>query len=168
MEAKHLLEYAGLRAFSVVVNALPYRMALAAAWPLAWCAHWVFRFRTDLARERIREVFPGFTARRVRRTAWVSFRNLVFNGVEMLRTHRLRPAWLRRHVDMTNVFTVVRRHLKERPVIAVGLHMGNWELAGHALEQGGIPAFYIVRAQRNPLTTRYINARRVLEPHERG
>jgi lauroyl/myristoyl acyltransferase len=162
MAAKHLLEYAGLRAFAVVVNALPYRMALAAAWPLAWCAHWVFRYRTGPARERIQEVFPGFAARRVRRIAWVSFRNLVFNGVEMLRAHRLRPAWLRRHVDMTNVFAVVRRHLRERPVIAVGLHMGNWELAGHALEQGGIPAFYIVRAQRNPLTTRYINARRVL------
>ncbi|MGD9298142.1 MAG: lysophospholipid acyltransferase family protein [Thiohalocapsa sp.] len=166
MKVKHRLEYAALRILSAAFNALPYRIALTAAWPLAWCTHWLFRYRTDVARQRIQEVFPGFSPRQVRHTAWVSFRNLVFNGIEMLRAHRLSPAWLEQHVDMSNVFKVVCRHLESRPVIAVGLHMGNWELAGHALEQGGIPAFYITRSQRNPLTTQFINSRRVARGSE--
>ena len=163
MEAKHLLEYASLRIVSLLINALPYRVALTAVWPLAWCAHWVFRYRTDLARQRIQEVFPHFTSRQIRRIAWISFRNMVFNGVEMLRGHRLSPAWMSKHVDMKNVFEVAHRHLKDRPVIAVGVHMGNWELAGQALEQGGIRSFFIVRNQRNPYTTRLINACRVVQ-----
>jgi KDO2-lipid IV(A) lauroyltransferase len=166
MEAKHLLEYATLRVFSVTFNSLPYRIALAAALPLAWCTHWLFRYRTEVARQRIQEVFPGFSVRQVRRTAWISFRNLVFNGTEMLRAHRVSPAWLERHVDMTDVFKVIRRHHESRPVIAVGLHMGNWELAGLALEQGGIPAFYITRNQRNPLTSQFIDSRRALKGSE--
>jgi lauroyl/myristoyl acyltransferase len=166
MEAKHLLEYASLRVFSVAFNALPYRIALAAAWPLAWCTHWLFRYRTDVARQRIQEVFPGFSARQVRHTAWISFRNLVFNGIEMLRAHRLSPTWLEQHVDMRDAFKVVRQHRESRPVIAVGLHMGNWELAGLALEQGGIPSFYITRSQRNALTSQFIKSRRVVKGSE--
>ena len=166
MEAKHLLEYASLRVFSVAFNALPYRIALAAAWPLAWCTHWLFRYRTDIARQRIQEVFPEFSVHQVRHTAWISFRNLVFNGIEMLRAHRLSPTWLEQHVDMRNVFKVVHQHRKSRAVIAVGLHMGNWELAGLALEQGGIPAFYITRSQRNPLTSQFINSCRIVRGSE--
>jgi lauroyl/myristoyl acyltransferase len=67
---------------------------------------------------------------------------------------------------MSNVFKLIYQHLESGPVIAVGLHMGNWELAGHALEQGGIPAFYITRSQRNPLTSQFINSRRVARGSE--
>ncbi len=163
MQARHLLEYASLRILAFVLNALPYRAALALVWPLAWCTHWVFRYRTDLARQRIQAVFPDLPPGRVRHIAWISFQNMVFNGVEMLRAPRLDAAWMHKHVDMTNVFAVIHRHLQERPVIGVGLHMGNWELAGQALEQGGIPSFFIMRRQRNPLTTRVINASRVVQ-----
>jgi lauroyl/myristoyl acyltransferase len=125
MEAKHFLEYASLRTVSSLINPLPYRVALTAVWPLAWCAHWVFCYRTDLARQRIQEVFPHFTLSQVRHIAWVSFRNMVFNSVAMLRGYQLSPACMSKHVDVENVFEVAHRHLKEHPVIAVGVHMGN-------------------------------------------
>lgn len=166
MSAKHLLEYVGLRSAFLVINALPYRPALAFGWALGWCAHWLFRFRVAEARRRIRQVFPDLAPAQARRIAWVSFRNLVFNSVEMMRADRLTAEWMRSHVDMSNVFEVARRHLKERPVIFAVVHMGNWDLAGQAVEMGGIPSFFIMRSQRNPYTTRLLNAGRTAQGSE--
>ena len=166
MSAKHLVEYAGLRSVFLVINALPYRPALAVGWVIGWCAHWLFRFRVAEARRRIRHVFPELPDADVRRVAWVSFRNVVFNSVEMMRAHRLTAEWMQAHVDMSNVFDAARRHLKERPVIFAVVHMGNWDLAGQAAEMGGIPSFFIMRSQRNPYTTRLLNAGRTAQGSE--
>jgi lauroyl/myristoyl acyltransferase len=166
MSAKHLIEFAGLRSVFLVVNALPYRPALAVGWLLGWCAHWLFRFRVAEARRRIRQVFPELPDAAVRGIAWVSFRNVVFNSVEMMRAARLTTEWMRVHVDMSNVFEVARRHLKERPVIFAVVHMGNWDLAGQAVEMGGIPSFFIMRSQRNPYTTRLLNSGRTAKGSE--
>ena len=166
MSAKHLVEYVGHRSAFLVINALPYRPALAFGWALGWCAHWLFRFRVAEARRRIRQVFPDLAPAQVRRIAWVSFRNVVFNSVEMMRAGRLTAEWIQAHVDMTNVFEVARRHLKERPVIFAVVHMGNWDLAGQAVEMGGIPSFFIMRSQRNPFTTRLLNAGRTAQGSE--
>jgi len=166
MSAKHLIEYAGLRSVFLVINALPYRPALVVGWVLAWCVHWLFRFRVAEARRRIREVFPDLPVADVRRIGWVSFRNVVFNSVEMMRAGHLTTEWMQAHVDMGNVFDVARRHLKQRPVIFAVVHMGNWDLAGQAVEMGGIPSFFIMRSQRNPYTTRLLNAGRTAQGSE--
>jgi KDO2-lipid IV(A) lauroyltransferase len=160
MKPKHLIEYAGLRLVFLVLNTLPYRVALGAGWVLAKGLHLVLRGRVREARRRIREVFPDLPETEVRRIASTSLRNMVFNSVEMMRAGRLDAAWMARHVDMHNLFDVARRHLAERPVIFAVVHMGNWDLAGQAVEQGGIPSFFIMRSQRNPLTTQLLNAGR--------
>ncbi len=166
MSAKHLIEYAGIRSIFLLINALPYRPALAVGWALGWCAHWILRFRVAEARRRIRQVFPGLSEASLRHVAWISFRNVAFNSVEMMRAARLTAEWMQAHVDMTNVFEVARRHLKERPVIFAVVHMGNWDLAGQAVEMGGIPSFFIMRSQRNPYTTRLLNAGRTAQGSE--
>jgi KDO2-lipid IV(A) lauroyltransferase len=160
MRVKHAIEYALLRAVSLVVNALPYQLALAVGWALAWPIHWLGRFRVAEARRRIRQVFPDIPDSRVRHIAWISFRNAVFNGMEIMRAGRLTKAWTSAHVDVRGVLDVARRHLEERPVIIAVLHMGNWDLAGQAVELGGLPSFFIMRSQRNPYTTRLLNAGR--------
>ncbi len=46
--AKHRMEYAALRAVGLVFSRLPYRLASAAAWPLAWLAQYGSRFWRSL------------------------------------------------------------------------------------------------------------------------
>lgn len=166
MRAKHAIEYALLRSISLVVNALTYRLALAVGWALAWCIHWLARFRVADARRRIRQVFPDLPASRVRHIAWISFRNAVFNGVEMMRAGHLTSEWMKIHFDTGGALDVARRHLSQRPVIFAVLHMGNWDLAGQALEMGGLPSFFIMRSQRNPYTTRLLNTGRTAHGSE--
>lgn len=166
MRAKYYVEYWALRLVFLVVNFLPYRLALVTTWPIAWTVHWVFRFRTRLARERIREVFPEYPAKRIRQIAWISFRNTVFNAVEMMRADRLTADWMAVHVDASTAIDAAKRHLGERPVIFAVLHMGNWDLAGQAVELNGLPSFFIMRRQRNPLTSDLLNVGRTAHGSE--
>ena len=89
-EPRHVAEYLSLRLIAGLLNALPYRAALALGWVLAALAHYAVGFRRETARARIRSVFgASLSEARVRAIAWQSWRNTVFNAVDILRGRRL-------------------------------------------------------------------------------
>ena len=86
---KHRVEYAVFRFWGAVFAVLPYRAALAVGWGIAWIGHYLVRYRVALVHGRIREVFPDMPGRRVRHVAWMSWRNFVFNMVDIFRLLRV-------------------------------------------------------------------------------
>lgn len=160
---KYVAEYAVLRGLAAVLNALPYRAALAVAWGLAALTFHVARFRRREAARRIREVFgPGMTSREINRIAWRSMRNMGFNLVEMMRAQTIDQNWIDRHMPdfsahAPDVKALVAQH--GGAVITVP-HMGNWDLAGWACHRYGISMFSIAAKQKNPLVNAWINRQR--------
>ena len=158
---KHVIEFLLLRATAWWYRILPYRAALFSAWLLALVAHYVFRFRAAEARRRIQSVMgPGFPASSVRKCAWISWRNLCFNTVEILRFPTMTPRWVEKHADPSLAEVLRARSRQERGCVISTMHMGNWDLAGlsgHLLE---LPIFFIARRQKNPLTDAYLNRMR--------
>jgi len=160
---RHILEYIVLRTLATLLNALPYRLALAAVWPLAFLAFHVTRFRQAETMCRIREVFgPDLPARQARRIAWISMRNMAFNIVEMMRAPKIGIDWIDRHIpgfsqEIPAVKDLIARH--GGAVITVP-HMGNWDLAGWACDRHGIKMFSVAAKQKNPLVNAWINRQR--------
>jgi KDO2-lipid IV(A) lauroyltransferase len=160
---QHRLEYAFLRGFAAVLNALPYRAALGVAWALAAAMFYVIRFRRRETARRIRQVFgPSTPAREVRRIAWRSMRNMAFNMVEMMRAPRIDAAWVDRHIPdfkdhIPGVKALVEQH---GGAVFTVPHMGNWDLAGWACHRYGIRMFSIAAKQKNPLVNAWINRQR--------
>lgn len=159
----YLIEYASLRLTASLFAALPHAAALAAGWALAGFVFYVLRFRRTETIARIVGVFgASVTPRQARRIAWLSWRNLCFNAVEMMRAPRLSPAWLRRRTRgldeaVERARTLIAAH--GGLVIAVP-HMGNWDLAGVACKQGGVAIFSIAGKQKNPYVNRWLNRAR--------
>jgi lauroyl/myristoyl acyltransferase len=171
--AKHIVEYAALRAVSVLLCVLPYRAALAVGWIVAGFAFHVTRFRRHLAEARIRQVLGcQLPAARVRRIAWRSLRNVVFNAVETVRVRKTTRAWLERVSDCQAAMSLLKSQAdRGRGVIIATPHMGNWELAAVTTHLWGIPIFNIAAAQRNPLINGYLSRLRAapgIETIERG
>lgn len=160
---RYILEYILVRLMAALLNALPYRLALAAVWPLAFFAFHVVRFRRAEAMRRIREVFgPDLPARQIRHIAWISMRNTAFNIVEMMRAPEIGLDWIDRHIpgfsqEIPIVKTLVEKH--GGAVITVP-HMGNWDLAGWACDRHGIKMFSVAAKQKNPLVNDWINQQR--------
>jgi KDO2-lipid IV(A) lauroyltransferase len=159
---KHVLEYLALRGFAGLVLLLPHRVAMAVGWGVAFLGHRLIGFRRAEAHRRIRLVLgPGVSSARVRRIAWVSWRNLCFNVIENIRMHRLGPEWIRRHTNFYEVLPILQQAMRDGQGALTALpHSGNWDLTGVAAHRFGIPIFFIARRQKNPLTDAYINARR--------
>ncbi|HMP76377.1 MAG TPA: lysophospholipid acyltransferase family protein [Kiritimatiellia bacterium] len=158
---RYRAEYALLVSISALLNALPLRLALLLA---AGCSALVYRLspgRPRAARKRIAEVFPDKTPGEVDIIARRALRNLFFSVVETLRFPRLDRAWMERHIDVGNFPEQVEAHLKPgQGAMLVIPHMGNWEMAGLYAGMRGIPMFFLVGRQRNPLAERFLNRAR--------
>lgn len=159
---RHRLEYAIIRLVGGLVAMLPYRLALVVGWLVAGVIWFFVPHRVHEAERRIRTVFgSGCPARLIRKTAWISLRNMLFSAVEMIQNHRATPARVNAcYVDRSFMKDILDQHKTGRGgLIAVG-HMGSWELAAILCHHHGIPIFSLAAAQKNPLTNDYINALR--------
>lgn len=130
---------------------------------MVWCPaaffHVVVRFRVKAAHARLHEVFgSAMTDRDVRRVAWLSWRNLCFNVVEIMRLRTMTLADARRIYVNLDEFTEFASQTPEGAggVMAIP-HAGNWDMAGTVVQLHGFPLFVLARPQSNPLTDRFLN-----------
>lgn len=165
---KHRLEYHALRNLEQLLRPLPHGFALTVGWLFARLAFHLFRFRRLETLKRIQQVFPAPTASgwhqrrrrnaRIRRIAWLSLRNTVFNAVEMLQADRATLNDLRCRIQgldkaAARMHSLIKAH--GGLVIAIP-HMGNWDQAGIGCTLAGVPVFSIAARQRNPLVNAMI------------
>ncbi len=155
---RYRVEYAILRGTAGLLNALPYPMALAIGAGLALLTTMLAPRRVREAHRRIAEVFPEKSPREVKRISRIALRNVFFSFVESLRFPKLNRAWTERHVDVGNFSQEAEAHIKpgQGAVFAIP-HMGNWEMAGLVAGQRGLPMFFLVGRQRNPLANQFLN-----------
>lgn len=152
---KHRMEYILLRGALALLRWLPYRLALALACGVAGVIHYLARFRVATAHARIKAVLgPEISQREIRSIAWISWRNLCFNVVEMARFPRTDREDIDRMISNfdDNVEAMRSLHEGNRGFVLATMHMGNWEMGGVAVNRCGLPMFVIVRRQKNPLT----------------
>ncbi len=170
---KHIIEYGALRGVAAIVVVLPYRAALAFGWAIARLAFGLLRSRVREAERRLALVFGDrFSPRERRRIAWISWRNIVFSAVEMMRLGRMPREWLHKVTNSATALEVAKARAATGKGAVISIpHTGSWELAGAACRREGLPVFSIVGTQRNPLVNDYMNAQRRapgIERIERG
>lgn len=157
---KHRVEY-GLALFWFgVFRVLPYRVALGLGWCAAWWSHYVLRYRRGVVFARIRQVFPGIEEGRVREIAWLSWRNLFFNLIDLFRVAKMDGDWLRRHVLDYETVAAEADRVREQGMVAVSLHMGCSELPARLLQERGAEVFVLSKPQKNLLVTEKLFAMR--------
>lgn len=176
---RHWLEYVAIATVGLFLRVLPLAAAQCVAWVLARAGYALMRSRRNEAKRRIRLVKGDrMTKAEVDATAWISFRNIVFNAVDMFRIRSFTKQEAERRIEDLRV---VVEHIEDvlakaggaGAIIAVP-HCGNWDLVGSAFYLSGIPVFSVAGKQRNPWTNRYINRLRegcgmqVLERGEAG
>ena len=159
---KYMLEYLALRGLAWLVNGLPHPAALAVGWGVAWLAHRLVRFRVAAARRRIRAVFGDrFTEKEVRRIAWISWRNVCLNAVDVLRMPSLSLDRIERHIDGIDEMEKIRFLCEEGHGVVLALpHSGSWDMAGVLCHLRALPMLFIARRQKNPLTDGFLNRMR--------
>ena len=176
---RYFVEYLFIASVGALLRLLPLVLAQSVAWCLAGLGSALMGSRRREAKRRIRLVMgDGMTRREVSDAAWLSFRNTIFNAVDMFRIRAFTwKAAERRIEDLRVAIGHIRSVLAEAGGNGAILALppcGNWDLAGSAVFLSGIPIFSVAGKQRNPWMNRYINRLRegrgmaVLERGESG
>ena len=153
------VEYAALRTFCALLNALPYACAMALARGFAWLLVNVFRFKRRRTFERIRGVFPEKSASEVKAIALGSLQNVFQNAVEMMRAPKLDRKWMDLRVKDGALYKDRLQELVDegRGVVIMVPHSGNWYMAAWSMAKYGLPLFAIAARQRNPKIDAWMN-----------
>lgn len=160
---KHMIEYGIVRIAALFLGSTPYRFALSVGWLLALFGYYVMRYRVDAAKSRIREVFgEQLSQKQVNRIAWRSWRDFIFNAVEMFRLPHINQRWISKHVlGYEAAVKVIKKHCETgQGAILASPHIGATEMASVVYQRSGIPIFMLTGRQKNPLVDVYINALR--------
>lgn len=176
---RYWLEYVFVASFGFVFRILPLAAAQGIAWCLARAGYALMGSRRREAKRRLRFVLGRRATRReIADAAWISFRNVVFNAVDMFRIRSFTAKEAeRRAEDLRAAIDHIRKVLGQtggKGAILALPHCGNWDWAGSAVFLAGIPIFSVAGKQRNPWMNRYINRLRegcgmaVLERGESG
>jgi Kdo2-lipid IVA lauroyltransferase/acyltransferase len=118
----------------------------------------IFRFdkrHRKIAIDQLSSSFPDWSEGKIRRVAKASICNMVCMGLELLLTPRhIRPETWRKHIRLRNMEKVVSTLIaRDRPMVLVTGHFGNWELAGYFSAAIGLAFSSVARRIDNP----YIN-----------
>lgn len=146
------VEYGAFRFVCALVNAVPYRVAMAAARGLSAFLFDVLRFQCARTLGRIREVFPGIGAREAAAIARQSLANVLQSAVEMIRAPKLTRKWMDCHVRDGLLYKNRLQELVDEGhgVVIMVPHSGNWYMAAWSMAKYGLPLFAIAARQRNP------------------
>jgi len=132
--------------------------ALGLGWLLAVLGHLLARKRVLTARQRLREVLGDeVSIKEIKRIAWLSLRNTVFSGVEMMRLPKMSAAQLSEVYTIEGIKRFQEKQVEEGGAILGIPHMGNWEMAGLSARAVGIPIFFITGSQKNRLVDAWMN-----------
>jgi KDO2-lipid IV(A) lauroyltransferase len=152
------LAYLAVRILMCVIQALPLACGRGMASGLAWLAHRIDRRHREVARDNLRQAFPGrFNQAELDGLVRSTYRHFCTLVIEIIQLPRiLHPNTWRRHLQLTDGRKLVECLLSGRPLLLVTGHFGNWELGGYTLGLLGFTAHAIARPLDNPYLDDYL------------
>jgi KDO2-lipid IV(A) lauroyltransferase len=153
------LEYGALRGVIALMRLMPLRVSVrwsATLWRIL--APRLNPKRQRIALENLRIAFPDKTERERLAICMAHWGNLGRVVAEMVQIDRLLRDPSR--IEMPEQHLLARYRGKLGPVIGVGLHLGNWELAIWPFVVAGANPAALYRAVGNPYIDRYLMAKR--------
>lgn len=150
---RYILEYIGIKFLLLLFLILPWRLVLAFGWLVAFFIYNVFRIGVKEAKRRIKQVFGDkYTDMEINKIAWLSYRNFIFNCVELPKLNGVSEKWLSKHCDVAVAMRKVKSNMPEHGGAILALpHMGGWFVAAAAAAKQGVELCAIAGVQRNPL-----------------
>ena len=156
LRIRHLAEYLLLRVFVCVVESMPTRASVSCARGLGFVVHHILPrklIRYQVARKNLQRAFgdelTDQRADEIIHGMWVHLFRLIVEIIQL-------PRKMRRHncgdiVRFHNCEQYIRAMCCGRPVITIGGHFGNWEVASCSTGWFGFPLGVVARDLDNPL-----------------
>ena len=155
-----------------MLNYLIYRLGqfIALSLPLK-LAYWIAVIVSDLrylfacadrqaVKENLKAIFPDFTDSKICKIRKEVFRNFAKYLVDFFRFSKIDKAYIKKTIRIENIFYFDQALAKNKGVIVLTAHIGNWELGGIMIALSGYDFWVVALPHKNRRVDRFFNHQR--------
>ena len=157
----HRVQYGALRGVLTMLRGLGLRGASAVGARLGTLGYQPLAIRRDVVERQVRAALPDLSSEEVRRVARASYANLGRTTTETALLPSYDAEGIISLFEEVEGWSIVEERLaREKGLIIVTGHLGNWELGGAYVAARGLPMQAVARYMENPLFDRYLTRTR--------
>ncbi len=155
-----MLRYLLYRLGQLLTLALPLKLGYAIA-ILISDLRFIFASKDKKAvSANLRIIFPEKTNKQIQELMLKMFRNFAKYLVDFFRFSLLNEKYIKKHIRIENLCFVDEARKKNKGVILLTAHIGNWELGGVVVSLLGYPFWAVALPHKHKLTNDFFNAQR--------
>ena len=158
---KNRIEYILFVSFSYFIRLLGLRLSRKFSWICAFIFFYFIPIRKEVTLSNLKKAFPDYSQDKIRKIAFGSYRSFLIALIEILHLPAMRREDMKKAIICPNLSLIKEKYSENKGVILLSAHFGNWEyVAASAALQVDMPFHVVVKPQRNPYVTNWLNKMR--------
>jgi KDO2-lipid IV(A) lauroyltransferase len=155
---KNTIEYILFLGLSYFTGLLGLTLSRKFSFLIACLFYYFIPVRKKTVIENLANAFPEFSGKKIKKIAFGSYRSFSIALVEILYMPYITETEMRKIVECLNADLITKRYNEKNGVILLSAHFGNWEYIAASMSlQVGIPFKVVIKPQRNPFVTKWLN-----------
>jgi KDO2-lipid IV(A) lauroyltransferase len=155
---KNIAEYILFLGLSYFTGLLGLKLSRKFSLVIALIFFYLIPIRKETVFDNLRNAFPEYSGDKIKKIAFESYRSFSIALVEILYMPFLKKGEIEKTVRILNPELIIERYEEKKGVILLSAHFGNWEyIAASVSAQIRIPFKVVVKPQRNPYVTAWLN-----------
>jgi len=154
---QNLIEYIFFILFSFLVRVAGLNFSRKGSVILALVFFYLIPIRKKTVIENLSLSFPDFSRQKINKIAFICYRSFAITLIEILAIPWLSKNEMEKMIQCENAHFIKEKHDEGKGVILLSAHFGNWEYIALSVSlQIGIPFYVVIKPQRNPYVTRWL------------
>jgi KDO2-lipid IV(A) lauroyltransferase len=158
---KNIFEYILFLSFSKFFQLLGLNLSRKFSFLIAALFYYIIPIRKKTVLENLHNAFPDYDEKKLKSIAFGSYKSFAIALAEILYIPAMSREDIEKQVDCNNLELIREKYEENNGVILLSAHFGNWEFMATSLAaQLNIPISVVIKPQRNPYVTNWMNKAR--------
>ncbi len=158
---KNIFEYILFLSCSKFFQLLGLNLSRRFSFLIAVLFYYIIPIRKKTVLENLHNAFPDYDEKKLKSIAFGSYKSFAIALAEILYIPAMSKEEIKKQVDCINVELIREKYEENKGVILLSAHFGNWEFMATSLAaQLNIPISVVIKPQRNPYVTNWMNKAR--------
>lgn len=155
---KNTIEYILFLGLSYFTGLIGLNLSRKFSFFIALFFFYLIPIRKKTVFENLTNAFPEYSEKKIKEIAFGSYKSFSIALVEILYMPFMTKNEMEKIVQCSNTDLIIKKFNEKNGVILLSAHFGNWEYVAVSVSlQVGIPFKVVIKPQRNPYVTKWLN-----------
>ncbi|MFZ0453097.1 MAG: lysophospholipid acyltransferase family protein [Ignavibacteriaceae bacterium] len=155
---KNTIEYILFLGLSYFTGLIGLNLSRKFSFFIALLFFYLIPIRKKTVFENLTNAFPEYSEKKIKEIAFGSYKSFSIALVEILYMPFMTKNEMEKIVQCSNTDLIIKKFNEKKGVILLSAHFGNWEYVAVSVSlQVGIPFKVVIKPQRNPYVTKWLN-----------